>query len=192
MGEFTFSGRHLVIEVSQAQMLDVFLSKIHAEIPSWGDSKQPPLLNVQSDNIPLDLSQGIQFIKASPLHSTLGKFVQHVTAKGASVLRLGLTIPLSQPDQLKINGEVMTLGAKLNWLPWHVSFKNIHGFWRFTEHGVESKGLQATLLGKNLTVSLATLTNQVQARFSYFLSLTDVKKRVENSNSIHALRRNTG
>lgn len=179
-GNLIFSGRKMLVDVDEAQMLNITIPHVHGEIPYMGSSK-PQLLTIQSDLIQTDFANSLAFLHKSPLQSTIGKMFADVNMKGNMQLKLGLKIPLSQSDNTKVLGEMTFSDAEMQMVPWQLNINHLLGDVRFTEDSVTAKNIQAKLFDQPLRFYIETLKNEkqtktIQVNFTNNLKITDLER----------------
>lgn len=178
-GELTFTGRKMVVDVDQAQILGIPITQVHGVIPYFGEA-QPQILEVKSSDIKANLAQGINFIHESPLEKNLGKMFAGVDLRGPMTLTLGLTVPLKDPDKAKVQGDLAINEAEMNLIPWNLKLTHLNGQIQFTENSTQSKMIQGELFNKPLQFSLDTLQKTkkisvVQAQLTHQLNINDLE-----------------
>ncbi len=179
-GKLVFSGRQMSVDVAHAEIEGITASDVHGVIPYLGEDK-PQILKVQSGGIQADFSQGLGFVHASPLEKTIGKMFTGTTVTGPMVLKLGLTVPLSNPDNTTVEGDITFKEAMLNLIPWRLVIDKLHGQLHFTEKSTEASGIQGTIFNKPLQLNLLTQqkkpdTSVVRAVVSTHLGADDLEK----------------
>lgn len=179
-GTLTFTGRKMVVDVDSAFIFGIPLNKVQGVIPYFGDDK-PQILEVQSSDISLDFTQGLHFVRTSPLEKTIGKMFAGMDIEGPIVLRLGLTMPLSHPDKAEVKGMITLKNAQLKLQPWDLMIDQLNGQLNFTEKGTTATNIHGLLFNKPLTFSLATIqktktTSLVQATFTDELDMVALEK----------------
>jgi len=178
-GVLTFSGRKMVVDVDQASITDIPVAHIHGEIPYLGD-EMPQVLNIQSDEIQTDFTQGLNFIHQSPLEKTIGKMFNGMMVQGPMSLKLGLTIPLNNPEKTKVQGDIAIKDDTLNLVAWHLQAHHLNGQLHFTEATSEAKNIHGQLFNKPFTLDISTIqktkdTSIIQASLANNLSISDLE-----------------
>lgn len=153
-GELTFSSNHMSVDLSDAQIFDMPLKQIHAEIPYMGH-REPSVLHVQG-TVQADAAQGLEFIDESPLKKTLGEDLSGIKLSGPMQLKLGLIIPLEKTNDTKVQGDMTLANMKLTLPAWNLILDNINGALQFTQNDIIAPNLQAQILSAPATLSLAT------------------------------------
>jgi uncharacterized protein (TIGR02099 family) len=162
-GKLTFVGRSMMVAIDSGTLLNIPIGAVHAEIPYFGDD-QPQILQVQGD-ITSDFTKALSFVHNSPLQKTIGEELGAMDIKGPMQLKLNLTIPLRNPEQTKVQGEVTTPDAKIILPDWKLSLEKLHGMFHFTESDVNASQMQGFLLGENAILDIATQHPQNQTSF---------------------------
>lgn len=178
-GKLVFSGRTMTIDVVSGQIFNVPISAIHAVIPYIGDTA-PQILTIEG-GISADLSDMLHFIHASPLEKAIGSDFGAMMLRGPMQLKLGLSIPLKNPEDAKVQGDLTFPEATMEMPVWKLSVEKLQGALHFTESDIMAKGLQGKLFGENLTLDIATqhTANQpshVQASFQNLLDVEMLQK----------------
>jgi uncharacterized protein (TIGR02099 family) len=155
--KLVFMNRKVLIDADHAEMLGVPIKKVHGEIPNMGGDDQE-WLNITADPIQTDFSNGLEVIKQSPLNKTIGKMFKTMTVTGPTTLNLTLAIPLKNPDNTQVKGDVTLNDSTLNLTPWHLALQKMQGQLQFTEKGMTSDGIQGEFFGKPLTLKMANIT----------------------------------
>jgi len=178
-GNLIFADNKITIDLDHAAIDNIPLQAVHAEIFHLTDD-QASLLQVKAENIQTSLSQGLHFIHSSPLEKTLGKMFDGVNLQGKTVLQLGLTLPVSHPDEVKIQANLQLNNAELNAAAWHLALSHLNGQVQFTESTVSAKQLTGTWLTRPLQISLQTIktgknTSLIRAIFTNSVNISDVE-----------------
>ncbi len=153
-GVIIFSRNTMRADINTAQLLDTQLSLLHMEIPYVGE-KNPEILQVQGF-VNTDFAQALDFIHQSPLNKTLGKDLDGLIITGPMQLKVGMQIPLSHPNNTKIQADLATTDANLKLPIGNLSIEQLNGFMHFTESSIEATNLQARLLNEPISLSLTT------------------------------------
>ncbi len=179
-GQLSFIGRKMIIKIQQANLSDIVIGAIDAQIPYLGDA-EPQILTVQAPQIKTDLATALTFVHASPLQKTLGKLFANLSLSGASELNLHLVIPLAKPDDLTVQGNLAIQEGELSVVPVKLSLSSINGNVAFTEDTTSAKGIQATLFNEPFTLNLDTLPGSgphrtLRAQFNTAVAFEAIKK----------------
>ena len=178
-GDLTFTGRQLMVNVDHADTLGLPITNVRGVIPYLGDAR-PQILSVTTSPIQSDFAQAMRYVHTSPLEKNIGKMFADVDLQGSMTLTLGLSIPLSHPDDTKVNGSILLDNNVMNLAPWNLKLEKLNGKIGFTENSTQGKNIQAELFGKPLQFNLTTVQkakNQsvVQASFSNQFDLMDIE-----------------
>lgn len=153
----SFSGRNMTVKASHASVLSIPVAGILAVIPNLG-SDDPNLLELSNIQVNTDFSNGLAFVQKSPLQKTIGRMFKDVAVNGPMALNLKLTVPLDNPDNTVVNGQINLSGARMNLVPWRLNIDQLNGLVNFSEKSTDANALQGQLFGQPLTLSLATIT----------------------------------
>ena len=179
-GQLSFIGRKMFINIDHANLSDISIGTIAAQIPYLGDDK-PQILTVNAPHISTDLGTALAFVRVSPLKKTVGKLFANLDLAGASALDLQLIIPLSRPDDLNVRGNLAIDNGQLSVLPLKLHLNNLHGKVSFTENTTLAKTISATLFNEPFTFSLDTLPgagphHTLRAQFVTEVAFAAIKK----------------
>jgi uncharacterized protein (TIGR02099 family) len=178
-GNLAFLGDAMSVDVTQGVLGDIPLQKTHATIINLS-GKNPAILDVQS-SIKSDFKKGLEFIQSSPLKETLGKDLSGLEITGPMNLDLNLHVPLDQPENLKVKGQITTENAVLNLSDWNVSLNQLQGVIDFSDNDLQAKKLQARLLNQAMSFSLVTQHQKnvkpfIAVNFGGKLNITELQK----------------
>lgn len=154
--QLDFSGRHMSVNASHAEIASVPVTNVQAYITGLGGD-EPTLLTIQSDNVNTDFTKALAFIHASPLDKTIGKAFAAMSVLGNLSLKLNLSIPLDNTEDTKVEGLINVQNALVNLVPWRLAVANVNGDVNFTEKTVQSNNLQGLLFNKPVQVQLSTI-----------------------------------
>jgi uncharacterized protein (TIGR02099 family) len=175
----SFAGRNMTVKADEAHVLSIPVSGVEAVIPNLG-SDDPNLLQVTNIQINTDFSKGLAFVQQSPLQKTIGRLFKDVAVNGPMTLRLKLTVPLDNPDNTVVDGQIGLSEARLNLVPWRLNIDHLNGLVNFSEKSTDANALQGQLFGEPLTLSLATIAPSkapayVQAKVATHCRLSDLE-----------------
>lgn len=176
--DLDFTGRKMTILADEAHVYSITVHGVQAVIPNLG-SDDPTILDVTNIHVNTDFSNGMRFVRESPLNKTLGRMFKEMSVSGPMVLDLALTVPLDNPDTTTVKGAIQLSDAKINLAPWRLTLDKLNGLVNFTEKSTDANALQGRLFGKSLTLSLATVAPKkappyVQATANTTIQLTDI------------------
>jgi uncharacterized protein (TIGR02099 family) len=154
-GDISFAARALTINILNGKIGAVPINHITATIPYIGDA-QPQILHVDGD-IKGDLSQGLDFIHASPLQETIGKDLASINLQGAMLLKLGLVIPVRHPELTTVNGDVTISDAVLTLPQWNIVYNKMNGNFQFTQQSLSAENINGEMLGVPAALTITTL-----------------------------------
>lgn len=179
MGKLTYTGRTMNIDIDHLETGNIHATNVHGVIPDFGTNK-PSILTVQSD-IAADFTEAMHFIHSSPLEKSLGKMFSNVELHGPMQLRLGLIEPLSNPDAIKVKGDLSIKNTDMVLMPWNLTLSNINGQLQFTESTTTAQNIQAQLFNQPFEFSLATVQKNknisvIRANFKNNVAILDLEK----------------
>lgn len=175
----SFSGRNMTVKADQANVLSIPVSGVLAVIPNLG-SDDPNMLELSNIQVNTDFSNGLAFVQQSPLQKTIGRMFKDVAVNGPMALSLKLTVPLDNPDNTVVNGQITLSDARMNLVPWRLSIDQLNGLVNFSEKSTDASALQGRLFGQPLSLSLATIApakapSFVQAKVVTQCQLNDIE-----------------
>ena len=178
-----FTGRRLVVDAYDAKIAEVALGRVHAEISSIG-GKEPSVLSVRSDTIQTNFTKGLQFVRSSPLKNSIGKMLEGTKITGPMTLKLGLTVPLADPDDTKVDGTINLFNTQLDLIPWRLKLSHLNGQLYFTENTTDARAIQGYLFNKPVQLQIETVKQEdqssfVRARLIGILGMSDLQKWLE-------------
>jgi uncharacterized protein (TIGR02099 family) len=182
-GVLTFSNKQMIVDIAQAQTQGIAITKVHGVIPEFSAGK-PQILEVQTEEIPTDFAQAFNYVQTSPLQQTIGKMFKGVDIHGPMSLKLGLTIPLSQPDKVQVRGLINMHDTIMAMTPWKLKIDKLNGAVQFTEATTVAKNLTGTLFNKPLQLDFSTIqktktVSVVRANFSNKIDIADLESWLE-------------
>ena len=151
--------------INSAEILNVPLSLIRAEIPSLG-GKEPEILNVHGF-VNADLANALKVIQQSPLQKTLGKSLSELHPSGPMQMNLAMIVPLINPDGTTVQGDMAVQNADLNLAAWKLSLNQVNGTLHFTDQDVDATNVQAKLFGEPALLSLTTEEGKGKGKAKY-------------------------
>lgn len=179
MGKINFSGRQMTVDVDHASIHDIEAGTVHAVIPYLGNEK-PQILQVQTSDIGTDFEAGLKFVHGSPLEQTIGKMFSDLDVHGPITLKLGLTVPLSNPNNTQVQGDITLNNGQLNLAPWKLMIDSLTGQIHFTENTLSASGIQGQLFDKPIQLNFSTIQKNknvsiVQANVATNLDMKDLE-----------------
>ena len=155
-GTISFQGKAMQIKASKANILAIPLTEVNATIEDLTTDKSS-ILYVKSAPIQTNFTQALIFVEQSPLQKILGRMFSGMQLTGPTALKLELTVPLKDPDNTKVQGELSLIDTELNLLPWRLQLTHLNGLLDFTENSTSAKHIFAKLFNKPITFDLTTL-----------------------------------
>lgn len=155
-GTVIFANNRLSATASSGSVYDGQLDQAEVLIPMvWGAKDGEHLYaNINAHG---DASDGLKFIANSPLQQRLGEplSLMKIDANNAK-LKLKLDVPLSDPDQTKVQGETIFDDASLQLPQWDLSFDQLHGNLLFTEDSLSSDTIDGRWFNYPFRARIAT------------------------------------
>lgn len=179
-GRVVFSGRKMDVAVSKAELQNMPIKNIVGTIPYFGDDA-PQILHVSSvDDIEADFSEAMAFVKNSPLNKTIGKMFDGVELHGPVRFKLGLVIPLHNPETAKVDGNIVFTNSKMDLVPWKLQLDHLTGALHFTEDAADAKDVKGMLFDKPFllninTVQAAQKKSIIQAKLAANVAMLDLE-----------------
>lgn len=175
-GVLTFSGSGMTFDVTSGSILTIPLLTVHGVIPSL--SAEIPTLFVQG-KLKSDLSDGMRFIKQSPLAKILGTDLSMLKPHGPMDFLLNLTIPLTGTEKVKVAGDIVMVNAILQLPTWNINLDKLNGTLHFTENGLTAESLQANLFNYPVTMNIKTLSSVITILINGTLNIVDLEKEMD-------------
>ena len=149
-----FHNEKMLISSQSARTLGVPLSQVAVGIDNL--AAHEPVLSVKG-RAQDTLARMLKFTTSSPVDGWLDGFTGNIHAEGNAALDLQLGIPLAGKAPVKVRGDILLAGNQLQFkgLPVPLA-SNAHGHLVFTEHGVESSGVQFSALGGQFLLKAAS------------------------------------
>lgn len=135
-----FTGQGMHIEGDHGYNGGIPIEHIEAIIPHFA---APATLEIKATTHS-DLSQGLAFIRQSPLQKPLAGLASS-DSHGPFALNLNLSIPLSHHGDNQWQGEIQLHNGQLSWPDYPTTFTQLQGQVFFSNQQVRSQALQATL-----------------------------------------------
>lgn len=163
-GTLKFDRQKMLVDVSSGSLLGVSLPQTHAEILNLGASNS--LLSIKGKPIQTDLKDAINFVRHSPLKTTIGKRFENAELVGPADINLALDIPLDNPDNTRVSGVINIRDGQIKLLPWKLDVSHIQGNVDFTQYGTNANGLQGELFGKSMQLNIETVNEKKKDSFT--------------------------
>ena len=142
-GDVRFEGPGLAINVKSARILGVSLGPVKVDIPDLG--VQHPALTIAGDAAGAT-SDFLRFVDKSPVGGWIGGFSEGAHATGNGKLALKFTLPLGNPEGVKVSGDYEFIANALR-LPGVPALAQVNGHLEFAERGTQSRDLTAEVFG---------------------------------------------
>ncbi|WP_342220597.1 YhdP family protein [Rickettsiella endosymbiont of Miltochrista miniata] len=173
-GELIFSGRQMHVLIDTAELLNINLKNIKANIPIIKKNVQG-ILHIDSGEMNTRLEKGQAFLVATPLaRRTLGQLKNLILA-GPLQLSMQIAIPLESGKQkLNLLGRAQIENAKLK-IPAHdIQLDQLTGPFTFNQDGVSAQKLTGILWKKPIELTIHSAPN-LQIIIHYDDILTNLK-----------------
>jgi uncharacterized protein (TIGR02099 family) len=152
-GSIIGQGNSLQIESRQGSIAGFAFKDVTVDIEKLIEAK--PILTVDGQ-LAGTTQKALNFLRNSPLKERFGPVAKAVRAKGNSNIKLGLVVPLSDPDNTKVTGHVSFLDSHLykKTMP-KLGATKVTGRLKFTNNGVTSDKLTGQFLGQTVKVNVS-------------------------------------
>lgn len=157
------------VEVVSGNILGSPLKRVDALIEPMDQADVSPILRIEGA-LNGRLENGIKFLLLSPLKDTIGQHLSHLKPTGLMELHLNLIIPLGNSKaKTEVQGQIGIEKGQVILDALELPMTHLTGLFRFTEKGVEAKGVTAKLLDKPVQIeanpSRVTATLEVNSEF---------------------------
>jgi len=152
-----FFGPRLQIDLTQADSRGIVLRDSQVIFEDLQQAK----LSVQAA-LGGELQTMMDFVRHSPLKTSVGHFLLDLQAKGEASMSLKLDIPLVAGQQSKVNGQLNLMDNRLNSKQLKLGLSHCKGAINFSEKSFAIKNVQARLNGRLLRIKTALLNDQNQ------------------------------
>jgi uncharacterized protein (TIGR02099 family) len=153
LGNVKFNGRRIEFDVSQANVLDVILTKASFHIADISDPDA--VLNSE-----LEASGATrQFLKFAVQKMAKGSYSslpENIPVVGNGKLALQFDVPLQRRGPIKLSGNYEFVDNQLDLSPRIPSLTKINGVMEFNESGLKIENITARLLGGPVAISSAS------------------------------------
>jgi uncharacterized protein (TIGR02099 family) len=143
-GAVQFDRNHLNFSVQQANVHDVTIGPVTGHIDALGESSAHLRINGVANGA---LSGFFSYFHASPLGHFGGNVTPQIRADGSGQLRLNLDIPLINPEEAHVDGQLNFSTPTLSVLPTLPLFNKVNGTLNITEKGIQFLPTKAQFLG---------------------------------------------
>ncbi len=156
-GELVFHRASLEVNNASAKVAGLpglQLLKANARIPD--------MMNNATVEVNLDikgaLSDGLGFVKASPLADITGQALSEAVANGTADYRFKLGLPIHDIDKSRIEGRITLPGNDVQFTPSTPQLGRLRGVVAITERGFSVSGAQARVMGGDMRFDGGTRT----------------------------------
>jgi len=149
-GDLLFRGQRMDLNVRQAMISNVRLSKVRLQIADLIHSNEVLQIVGEADGATADF---LEFIARSPVHGMIDGFTDGMQAQGNGRLGLKLTLPLRALKNTKVSGNYQFANNQLVVQPGFPPLEQVNGRMEFTESAVRVPGATAVFLGGPLSIS---------------------------------------
>ena len=147
-----FDGRRMELPARQGRIYDTSAIGTTAVIEDLLSDDAVLSLDVVAVG---DFGDGLRYLKNTPLKDTVGPHINAAAGSGGSDLRLVVDYPLFG-KAVSVDGSLRLSNAKLGFSEQGIEFDEIEGEITIRDTGVWADDLQATLVGRAVTVSIET------------------------------------
>ena len=147
-GELIFDRLSMEIRQAEGRLQGVRLSGVQGRIQSLVDR---PVLKLDGAGRG-QAADVLRFINASPVGGWIGQALAQGSAAGAAELKLGLTVPLVEPETTEVRGSVTLLGGDVRLSPDTPLLAGARGRIDFTQQGFSIVGATGRMLGGELSI----------------------------------------
>ena len=173
-GELIFSGRQMQVLVDTAELLDITLKNIKANIPIIKKNVQA-ILHIDSGKMKTCLEKGQAFLVATPLANGPLVHLKNLILTGPLQLSLQIAIPLESGKQkLKLLGLAHIENAQLKIPAHNIQLDQLTGPFTFNQNGVSAQKLTGILWKKPIELAINSIPN-LQINIHYDNILTHLK-----------------
>ncbi|MBA3661204.1 MAG: TIGR02099 family protein [Gammaproteobacteria bacterium] len=178
-GKINFNGSQMTVVADEALLAGVPFTNIVANIPNLMADKV--VVNLSHDPIQTDFTHVFAFINSSPLQATLGKITKTVDILGRLGLTTKLTIPLSELDAIKVQGDAGFNDVELKVIGSDLAINQLRGQLKFTESSVTAKNILGILNNQPVSLNLNTLTKPgnkqtIQATLNNKMTVAEIEQ----------------
>ena len=149
-GDLLFRGQRMDLNVRQAMINNVRLSKVRLQIPDLFHSAEVVQIAGEAEGATSDF---LDFVNQSPVRGMIDGFTDGMQVQGRGQLGLKLTLPLRALKSAKVSGSYQFVNNQLITQPGFPPLEQINGRLEFTEASVRVPNATAQFLGGPLTVS---------------------------------------
>ena len=146
-----------------AKSLGNNLSNVKVSLPNFFVDKHHLLITGLIDG---DSKDKIHYLHASPLEDMFAKTMAPLNITGPSKINLALDIPLADPEQTKVKGDLKLDDNHLDSAEWKLDFTDVNGQFKFTENHFDARLITAKTLGSAINASIKTVLENENNRMN--------------------------
>jgi uncharacterized protein (TIGR02099 family) len=151
-GTFRFENRRMEIHADTAAIFASRASGVSAVVADLG--AKPPLLTIDGD-IDTTGSDGVRFLRESPLVNGPGAFTRAIAIDGPARLKLHLEYPFYGTDPVRVTGDYDFAGATAN-VGSGLALREMQGRLSFSERGVRATSITGTIFGQPARLGMSS------------------------------------
>jgi len=148
--ELLFLGRSLTLSASAGKIFDSQVT--NADVAIADMSLDTPILTLQG-SMNGYVKDALDFVRITGIAESYGNAFKRINAKGRSVLKLDLKVPLDE-SEVTVKGALQMRDSVFGLKDIGVKLENINGTLNFSEVNVSAKKLQGEILGKPIDINL--------------------------------------
>lgn len=173
-GSITGEGNNLQIKSQQGSIAGFAFKDVVVDIEKLIEDE--PILTVDGQ-LAGTTQKALDFLRNSPLKQRFGAVAKAVLAKGKSNIKLGLKVPLADPDNTDVTGHVSFLGSHVykKTMP-KLGATQVTGRLNFTNDGVASDKLVGQFLGQAVKVDVAPQNDATVIKANSVLSSRQLRQ----------------
>jgi uncharacterized protein (TIGR02099 family) len=139
-GEAIFEGPSLTVTADRGGWEGIQLRQSRALIPDLPVGH----LSVSADADP-DLAAVLEFVRHSPLAQRFGAYLDAASGTGSTIAGVTLDIPLGNPDELALAGDIALIDASLTLSDGRIPLRSVDGSIGFTRDTFVGRGIDVML-----------------------------------------------
>lgn len=151
-GNLLFDRRSMTLDQLQGRLWGTQLRNVQARIDELGEQA---VLRVEGEGRG-PVADVLRFVEVSPIGQWIGGGMSPLSATGVGELKLGLSIPLLQPEKTQVQGSVTLAGSDVQIRPEIPTLMGARGRIDFSHKGFQIVGASARALGGELTLEGGT------------------------------------
>lgn len=153
-GNLLFRGKRMEITTTAARVFQSLVKRSRTSIANLANHDQ--VVEIEGE-VEGPLADGLRFIKESPLHQFTHGAIDNFTGTGMVATKLKISLPIHRIAQLKVDGVTTFAGNSVDDGPGAVpALFAMNGSLRFTDKGLFSDKITATILGGPATAKVAS------------------------------------